>query len=94
MESDEELPLFATKLEDEIFIPNKTVQQMTKEGLWRNIEGQKSKNTERSTKTSLNTWKSWCQNTGETRKTEEIPKEKLNELLKHFNWERCGQQVM
>ena len=47
------------------------------------------KNTERGTKTSNNTWKSchWCQNTGETRKIEEIPKEELNELLKHFYWE-------
>ena len=90
MESDEELPLFEIKLEDEIFISNKRVKQMTKEELLQNIEEQKSKNTERSTKTSLNnTWKSchWCQNTGETRKIEEIPKEELNELLKRFYWE-------
>ena len=87
MESDEELPLFEIK--DEIFIPNKRVKQMTKEELLQNIEEQKSKNTERSTKTFLNTWKRWhwCQNTGETRKIEEIPKEELNELLKHFYWE-------
>ena len=60
---------------------------MTKEELLQNIEEQKSENTERSTKTSLNNWKSWCQNTGETRKIEEKPKEELNELLKHFYWE-------
>ena len=90
MESGEELPLFEIKLEDEIFIPNKRVRQMTKEELLQNMEEQKSKSTERSTKTSLNnTWKSchWCQDTGETRKIEEIPKEDLNELLKHFYWE-------
>ena len=89
MESDEEIPLFEIKLEDEIFIPNNKVKQMTKEELLQNIEEQKSKNTERSTKTSLNTWKSchWCQNTGETRKIEDIPKEELHELFKHFYWE-------
>ena len=60
MESGEELSLFEIKLEDEIFIPNKRVKQMKKEELLQNIEGQKSKNTERSTKTSLslNIWKS------------------------------------
>ena len=58
MESDEELPLFEIKLEDEIFIPNRRVKQMTKEELLQNIEEQKSKNTERCTKTSLNnTWR-------------------------------------
>ena len=82
-------PLFEIKLENEIFIPSKRVKQMTKEELLQNIEEQKSKITERSTKTSLNTWKScnWCQNTGETRKIEEIPKGELNELLKLFYWE-------
>ena len=57
---------------------------MTKDELLQNIEEQKSKNTGRST---LNTWKSWCQNTGETRKVEEIPQEELNDLLKYFYWE-------
>ena len=90
LDEDLELPLFEIELEDEIFVRNKRVKQMTKEELLQNIEEQKSKNTERGTKTSLNnTWKSchWCQNTGETRKIEKIPKEELNELLKHFYWE-------
>ena len=47
---------------------------MTKDELLQNIEEQKSKNTGRST---LNTWKSWCQNTGETRKVEEIKNSSL-----------------
>lgn len=88
MDSDEEeLPSFEIKLQDENLMPNKRVKQMTTEELQKNIEQQKSKNTERSTKTALNTWKSWCETTGETRKIEEIPKEELNQLLKHFYWE-------
>ena len=47
MESDEELFLFEIELEDEIFIPNKRVKQVTKEELLQNIEEQKSKNTEK-----------------------------------------------
>ena len=47
MESDEELLLFEIKLEDEIFIPNMRVKQVTKEELLQNIEEQKSKNTEK-----------------------------------------------
>ena len=38
MVSDEELPLFEIKLEDEVFIPNKRVKQMMKEELLQNIE--------------------------------------------------------
>ena len=72
--SDEELPLFDIKLEDEIFVPNKRVKQMTKEELLQNFEEQKSKNTERSMETSFNTWESWCQNNGGTRKIEERAK--------------------
>ena len=79
MVSNEELPLFEIKLEDEVFIPNKRVKQMMKEELLQNIEKQKSKNTKRSTKTSLNTWKSWYQI---SERQEEIPKGRAKRITK------------